>query len=189
MQHSDGSRTLVLHDGQPREEELEHESPEDILANEGVLHLRGSRRTHPHVRWDDDVIDNEGMGKKKTKICCIFRKDKPFGESSSSDSNSSDSDADSDSDSDSGRAQPGGRMGQRRNFLHRSHPHPHDHDHDSECNGDGDGLAMQDTDESTVVQQLSDDEYEPNAYERPPGWKRGKGKRVDKDNAVFNPGD
>lgn len=26
----------------------------------------------PNVRWEQDVVDNEDMGKKKTKICCIY---------------------------------------------------------------------------------------------------------------------
>lgn len=53
--------------------------------------------SRPQVRWTDDVVDNEHMNKKKTKICCIYHRPKEFGESSSSDDDSS-----SDSDSDSG---------------------------------------------------------------------------------------
>lgn len=45
------------------------------------------------VRWTEDVVDNEHMNKKKSKICCIYRRPKDFGESSSE---SSDSDSDSD---------------------------------------------------------------------------------------------
>ncbi|KAL3228492.1 Type 1 phosphatases regulator YPI1 [Nakaseomyces bracarensis] len=46
-----------------------------------VLQLRADSSTEPqvrepsarhNVRWEDDVIDNENMNKKKTKICCIF---------------------------------------------------------------------------------------------------------------------
>lgn len=28
--------------------------------------------TRHNVRWEENVIDNENMNKKKTKICCIF---------------------------------------------------------------------------------------------------------------------
>ncbi|KAL5363044.1 phosphatase inhibitor-domain-containing protein [Aspergillus floccosus] len=52
------------------------------------------------IRWSEDVVDNEGMGKKSSKVCCIYHKPRPIGESSSeesSDSSSSDSDSDSDS--------------------------------------------------------------------------------------------
>eukprot|EP00461_Guttulinopsis_vulgaris_P003209 UN03210 len=30
------------------------------------------------VHWDDSVVDNEGMGKKSSKKCCVFRKPKEF---------------------------------------------------------------------------------------------------------------
>mmetsp|Transcript_7985 Transcript_7985/g.18840 ORF Transcript_7985/g.18840 Transcript_7985/m.18840 type:complete len:233 (-) Transcript_7985:2-700(-) len=35
------------------------------------------------VKWGEDVVDNEDMGKRKSKKCCIFHKRKKFGESSS----------------------------------------------------------------------------------------------------------
>ncbi|CAD7925801.1 unnamed protein product [Amoebophrya sp. A120] len=34
-----------------------------------VLHLRLRPRTVVNVTWDEDVIDNEGMGKKSSKKC------------------------------------------------------------------------------------------------------------------------
>lgn len=36
------------------------------------------------VRWSDDVVDNENMGKKKSKKCCIYHKPRTFGEWSDS---------------------------------------------------------------------------------------------------------
>jgi protein phosphatase 1 regulatory subunit 11 len=39
------------------------------------------------------VQDNEGMGRKSSKRCCIFHKQRPFGESST-DSSDQDSDGD-----------------------------------------------------------------------------------------------
>lgn len=50
----------------------------------------------PQVRWTEDVIDNEHMNKKKSKVCCIFHKQRVFGESSSESSSSSSSESDSD---------------------------------------------------------------------------------------------
>jgi protein phosphatase 1 regulatory subunit 11 len=47
------SRTLV---------ETEHEL---------VIRLEAERR---RVQFTDDTVDNEGMNKKKSNICCIFRK-------------------------------------------------------------------------------------------------------------------
>ncbi|KAE8379477.1 type 1 phosphatases regulator ypi1 [Aspergillus bertholletiae] len=74
-----------------------------------------------HIRWSEDVIDNEGMGKRSSKVCCIYHKARPVGESSSesesSDSNSSDSDNDNEIDN------------------HSSVPHNtdnHSHGHESE---------------------------------------------------------
>jgi protein phosphatase 1 regulatory subunit 11 len=60
--------------------------------------LRGKKK--PRVRWTEDVVDNENMDKKKSKICCIFHPQREFGEHSDSDldlSGSSDSASDSDS--------------------------------------------------------------------------------------------
>lgn len=49
-------------------------------------------RPQPRVTWDEDIEDNEGLGRKSSKRCCIFHKERPFGESST---DSSDSDGDS----------------------------------------------------------------------------------------------
>ncbi|KAL7567719.1 hypothetical protein ACA910_012054 [Epithemia clementina (nom. ined.)] len=53
--------------------------------------LRLTLRNHPGVRWDATVVDNEGMGRKSSKRCCIFHKQRAFDESST---DSSDQDAD-----------------------------------------------------------------------------------------------
>lgn len=36
-----------------------------------------------HVAWAADTVDNENMNKRKSKCCCIFEKQREFGESSS----------------------------------------------------------------------------------------------------------
>ncbi|KAL1491653.1 hypothetical protein ABEB36_012217 [Hypothenemus hampei] len=38
------------------------------------------------VQWSTETVDNENLGKKKSKCCCIYNKPRKFGESSSSDS-------------------------------------------------------------------------------------------------------
>jgi len=43
------------------------------------------------VTWTEETVDNEHMGKKSSKVCCIYHKPHTFGESSSS-SDSSDDD-------------------------------------------------------------------------------------------------
>lgn len=58
-----------------------------------------------NVRWKQDVVDNEHMNKKKTKICCIFHPQEEDDEGAEHDhehypSDSSDSDSSSSSDSD-----------------------------------------------------------------------------------------
>jgi hypothetical protein len=59
-------------------------------------------RPKNHVKWGDDVVDNEGMGKRKSNKCCIFHKRKKFGESSSD----SDCSSGSDSGANSGSGSP-----------------------------------------------------------------------------------
>jgi len=53
--------------------------------------LRLTLAARPTVRWDESVMDNEGMGRKSSKRCCIFHKQRSFGESST---DSSDYDSD-----------------------------------------------------------------------------------------------
>jgi len=56
------------------------------------------------------VQDNEGLGRKSSKRCCIFHKQRAFGESSTDSSDNNDDDDDSESSSSSG----GGFPSQRR---------------------------------------------------------------------------
>ncbi|KAJ5112968.1 Type 1 phosphatases regulator ypi1 [Penicillium angulare] len=79
-----------------------------------TLRLRGEESsnapaepsTSRRIRWSEDVVDNEGMGKKSSKVCCIYHKARPVGESSSESESSSSSDSDSDSDAGYDRARP-----------------------------------------------------------------------------------
>jgi protein phosphatase 1 regulatory subunit 11 len=76
---SDGSRTITIHDVPTGEDgrrgpyqngngggEEEGESNTDA----GVLRLRGGGNTR-RVVWTNETIDNEGMGKKKSKSECL----------------------------------------------------------------------------------------------------------------------
>jgi len=38
------------------------------------------------VQWTNETVDNEHLGKKKSKCCCVYVKKKVFGESDSEDS-------------------------------------------------------------------------------------------------------
>ncbi|KAK0236231.1 phosphatase inhibitor-domain-containing protein [Armillaria nabsnona] len=85
---NDGSRTLTVTNAPPSE-------ASSSVPTVGSLRLRGARRK-PRVAWSEDVVDNEGCGKKKSKICCIYHKPRRFDESSDEDSSSDESDSDED---------------------------------------------------------------------------------------------
>lgn len=119
----------------------------DPAAPTGTLRLRGGPRSRPRVVWGEDVVDNEGLGKKKSKICCIYHRPRRFDESSDEDSSGTDSGSDGD-------ARPS-----------REYRHRHPHAHDGECEAD----PHQDPDEK--LQGGSDDR---NAYEQT-SPRKGKG--------------
>ncbi|MCJ1355388.1 MAG: Type 1 phosphatases regulator ypi1 [Icmadophila ericetorum] len=111
------------------------------LAPALTLRLRGEGAPRRGIRWAEDVIDNEGLGRKSSKVCCIYHKSTAPGESSdesSSDSDSSSADSDSDSESD---PTPGGRLNQIAKQKRCEHGHSHDyHGHEHGAKGDkGDG--------------------------------------------------
>ncbi|KAG0309905.1 Type 1 phosphatases regulator ypi1 [Linnemannia gamsii] len=102
---SHGSRTMTVHATETGEEGSADEEDNHV---HGVLSLTGEPSTERRVQWDDDVIDNEHLNKKKSKICCIFKRQKEFGESSDESSSESDSDS-SGSESDGGPASKSGK--------------------------------------------------------------------------------
>lgn len=109
-----------------------------------TLRLRGEPSERRRIQWAEDVVDNEGMGKKSSKVCCIYHKPHEPGDSESESSSSSESD--SDSEADLSRAQKaGGRKG-------RGRP--------SEGSGKGKGKEER--------------KPSPNAYERQPKYKGKK---------------
>ncbi|XP_065643436.1 E3 ubiquitin-protein ligase PPP1R11 isoform X2 [Hydra vulgaris] len=56
-----------------------------------VLRLRlTSPKNDKKIKWKEGTVDNEGMGKKSSKCCCIYKKPKLFGESSDSESSDDD---------------------------------------------------------------------------------------------------
>ncbi|KAL1967493.1 hypothetical protein VTN77DRAFT_3008 [Rasamsonia byssochlamydoides] len=108
----------------------------------GTLRLRGESATDSEqtgeqrpstrrIRWSEDVVNNEGMGKKSSKVCCIYHKNRPVGESSSesSSSDSSSSDTESDSDSDVVNGQDKAIRGRRSNEDGDSTSCPSSHHH------------------------------------------------------------
>ncbi|CAD6997638.1 protein phosphatase 1 regulatory subunit 11 [Ceratitis capitata] len=62
------------------------DSLENTVDSGPVLRLRLKKpKPDRQVAWKEGTIDNEDMGKKKSKCCCIYKKPVNFGESSSSD--------------------------------------------------------------------------------------------------------
>ncbi|QDZ25181.1 protein phosphatase inhibitor [Chloropicon primus] len=57
-----------------------------------TLMLVPRKKPKKKIKWSEDTVDNENMGRKKSKKCCIFHKKKRFDESSD-ESSSEDSDA------------------------------------------------------------------------------------------------
>lgn len=60
----------------------------DTSQSEPVLKLKLTKpktkeKEDKKVGWSEDTVDNEHMGKKKSKCCCIYKKPSVFGESSS----------------------------------------------------------------------------------------------------------
>ena len=58
-----------------------------------TLTLYPPKKPKKKLKWSEDTVDNENLGRKKSKKCCIFHKKKRFDESSD-ESDSSDSDDD-----------------------------------------------------------------------------------------------
>ncbi|KAG5718844.1 hypothetical protein E4T56_gene6384 [Termitomyces sp. T112] len=150
----DGSRTHVITDSEPYPE-----SSSSYPNLVGTLRLRTGPRNRQRVVWKDDVVDNEGCGRKSSKICCIYHKPRKFDESSSED------DSDSDSDSSLNIRRP------------RRHIHDHDRDHDHKHHNEesnGAGPQVRSSQSETVCELEKDEDH--NAYERMPSSNKGKQK-------------
>jgi protein phosphatase 1 regulatory subunit 11 len=95
---------------------------------------QGGRRRA--IRWAEDVVDNEGLGRKSSKVCCIYHKPRAVGESSSEEDSSDSEDSSSSDDGggesgsespDDGRARMvGGGKGGKRRPAGRGHRHGDD---------------------------------------------------------------
>jgi len=65
----EGSRTALMVQNAAQRDASAASTPELAvgLAPAGTLRLRGAQRDGPHVAWNEDVVDNEGLGRKKSK--------------------------------------------------------------------------------------------------------------------------
>lgn len=63
-----GSRTLTLNGtSADSDATLSTSAPGPSTSSAGVLRLRGRALNHAKVQWEDDVVDNEFLGRKKSK--------------------------------------------------------------------------------------------------------------------------
>ncbi|CBX91942.1 hypothetical protein IAQ61_000151 [Plenodomus lingam] len=140
--------------------------PQPVLrlsAPSGVLRLRAEPAEQRRIQWAEDVVDNEGMGKKSSKVCCIYHKPRAADESSDDDSSdNSSSDSDADSEPDNSTARPAGRSGNHRGRK------PHSHDH-GDC-GDGHDHGEDSGKQQKRTRQRR--KPSPNAYEKMPKTKK-----------------
>ncbi|KAI9219955.1 phosphatase inhibitor-domain-containing protein [Blastocladiella britannica] len=169
-----GSRTLVITANATATTDNDGNAASPVV---GILSLTGAATaaigdaTEPgstsggHIVWDESVVDNEGLGRKSSKVCCIFRKQRAWDESDSDSSDFSSSDSDSDSD-DSGAegARPAPkRAADEGNGYNGHHHHGHHHHHHPDCDEHDHGPKK--------AAKLPG----PNAYERQPKYKRRPG--------------
>ena len=78
------------------------------------LKLKNEKKVH----WTEDTVNNEGMGKKKSKICCIYHKPRL-----NPDDTSSDESCDS--------CDEKGKNAYERPNHYEKHKHNHDHKHNN----------------------------------------------------------
>ncbi|KAF1926040.1 uncharacterized protein M421DRAFT_7270 [Didymella exigua CBS 183.55] len=126
-----------------------------LSAPSGVLRLRAAPEERRHIQWAEDVVDNEGMGKKSSKVCCIYHAPREAGESSDESSSDSSSSDDSDSEPDNSTARPS-----KSNKRGRKPEHAHDHDDCAHDHGAGEG--------SGEPKRKPKRAPSPNAYEKIP---------------------
>ncbi|XP_072888601.1 E3 ubiquitin-protein ligase PPP1R11 [Hemitrygon akajei] len=63
-------------------ETVDGSQPADTENRSITLRLR-KRKTNKKVEWSSDTVDNEHLGRRSSKCCCIYEKPRAFGESSS----------------------------------------------------------------------------------------------------------
>ncbi|EGX93164.1 Protein phosphatase inhibitor [Cordyceps militaris CM01] len=81
------------------------------------------------VQWAEDVVDNEGLGRKSSKVCCIYHKPKAVDESSDESSSDSSSDSESDYEEDMRRGKGRSGRGHDKDGEPEGCSHSHGHDH------------------------------------------------------------
>ncbi|OBS66312.1 hypothetical protein A6R68_05146, partial [Neotoma lepida] len=55
----------------------------DELKNSNLSNPLGKAKSGKRVEWSSDTIDNEHLGRRSSKCCCVYERPRAFGESSS----------------------------------------------------------------------------------------------------------
>ncbi|PPQ66678.1 hypothetical protein CVT24_008831 [Panaeolus cyanescens] len=172
---SDGSRTMTITERSTQEEGPSSSSHDQGSGGRGEIvgSVRVKAKKKPangqRVAWDEGVVDNEGCGRKKSKICCIYHKPRRFDESSSESESDSDDDA-SDTSFGDGGARPSSGMRGNRGGPNRNANHNHNH---GDCGHEHPTTSTPMASSSTTTTVIhTPEEREPNAYERQPKGKK-----------------
>ncbi|KAF2348632.1 Protein phosphatase inhibitor [Trinorchestia longiramus] len=67
-------------------DQQQQSSPEQVATEVVRLRLSRGPRQHKKVSWTNGTVDNENMGKKKSKCCCVYVKPRDFDESETDES-------------------------------------------------------------------------------------------------------
>ncbi|XP_067865730.1 E3 ubiquitin-protein ligase PPP1R11 [Heterodontus francisci] len=105
-------------------ETVDGNQPADVENRSITIRLR-KRKTNKKVEWTSDTVDNEHLGRRSSKCCCIYEKPRAFGESSSESE-----------DEDAGCGNAHCVRGHKKP-LSGSGPHPPDHNHELEHSNHG----------------------------------------------------
>lgn len=95
--------------GSATQTQTETQTPAPPHQPTTVLRLRGAHApSNRTVTWAEDVVNNEGLGRKSSKVCCIYHRPRGVDESSDESSSSDSSDSESDGGAGDGGARPVG---------------------------------------------------------------------------------
>lgn len=118
----------------PTQTITETPTPDLPPVSGGTLRLRGHRTDERRVAWTENTVDNEKLGRKSSKICCIYHKPKNFDESSSDESSSSDDSDDTGDEHDDVARRQLAKKRQEKKRQAESDDHTHSHDANAPCN-------------------------------------------------------
>ncbi|KAF7639236.1 hypothetical protein Mgra_00001197 [Meloidogyne graminicola] len=82
---SHGSATTTITQVHSNENRTDQEEHLVLRLEQPSTSENVTERNPPRVQWTQDTVDNENLGKRKSKCCCIFKKKREWNDSDSSD--------------------------------------------------------------------------------------------------------